>query len=250
MIFRRNRRLEDSPEPFAVEGPDGPIRIEIKPSKTARRMILRIAPSAPVAIVTVPRGLGRAAVEDFVCSRAQWIAEGLRRAGPTVTVVEGAIIPLRDIHHTVRLDPEARGAVRIGREADADILRIPGPESGYDRKLRTYLKKQAKADLEAAVARHAAAVGERASRVTVRDTRSRWGSCSASRQLSFSWRLVLAPPSVLNYVAAHEVAHLREMHHGPAFWALVDRLVDDRAAAQTWLKANGQRLHRILPKPE
>ena len=107
--------------------------------------------------------------------------------------------------------------------------------------------RQARRDLEAAVARHAAHLGVRVRKITLRDTASRWGSCTSSGGLNFSWRLIMAVPFVLDYLAAHEVAHLLHMNHSPAFWKAVGSLSKDVSAAESWLKAHGTGLHRIGP---
>jgi predicted metal-dependent hydrolase len=112
------------------------------------------------------------------------------------------------------------------------------------RRVRDFLEREAKRDLQAAVARHTAALGIPARRITVRDTRSRWGSCSAKGYLNFSWRLILAPPFVLDYLAAHEVAHLKEMNHSPRFWREVHALCPRTEEAERWLKRHGTDLHR------
>ena len=112
------------------------------------------------------------------------------------------------------------------------------------RRLRAWLTDLARERLTAAADRHAAALGRRYGRITLRDTRSRWGSCSAQGALMFSWRLVLAPPQILEYVAAHEVAHLAEMNHSAAFWAHVNRLYGPHAAPRRWLRGHGAELHR------
>jgi predicted metal-dependent hydrolase len=107
-----------------------------------------------------------------------------------------------------------------------------------------FLKAEARARLADCAMHHAERLGVHPSRITVRDTASRWGSCSSARGLSFSWRLILAPDFVLDYVVAHEVAHLKEMNHGPRFWAHVRTLIAEFEAAQDWLKANGRELQR------
>src|SRR6185436_13442685 len=107
------------------------------------------------------------------------------------------------------------------------------------RRVREFLEREARRDLAEAVIRHTAALGVPARRLTVRDTTSRWGSCSAKGCLSFSWRLILAPPFVLDYLAAHEVAHLVELNHSPKFWRLVKRLYPDFARAKAWLDLHG-----------
>jgi hypothetical protein len=110
--------------------------------------------------------------------------------------------------------------------------------------VRDFLKREAKSDLEAASRRAAAALGIAVKRVSIRDQSSRWGSCSTTGVLSYSWRLVLAPPFVLDYLAAHEVAHLIEMNHSRRFWRVVERICPDLARAKAWLDANGTSLHR------
>jgi predicted metal-dependent hydrolase len=106
------------------------------------------------------------------------------------------------------------------------------------------LKALARDRLTEASDRHAAALGRRYTRLTLRDTRSRWGSCSSAGALMYSWRLILAPPEVLDYVAAHEVAHLAQMNHSPAFWAEVARLCPSYPTHRTWLRRSGDTLHR------
>ena len=110
------------------------------------------------------------------------------------------------------------------------------------------LKREAKKAMEEKALELGAQIGVRPSRITVRDTASRWGSCSSGRSLSFSWRLILAPAFVLDYVVAHEVAHLREMNHSARFWAHVRSLVADIKAPQAWLKSHGRELQRYAVK--
>ena len=124
------------------------------------------------------------------------------------------------------------------------MIAVHGLPEHAPRRVADFLKREARADLIAAAARHAAALGVAIGRVSIKDTTSRWGSCSASGDLSFSWRLVLAPPYVLDYLAAHEVAHRREMNHGPRYWENVARLFPDYKRAEAWLKAHGATLHR------
>ncbi|MEL6280973.1 MAG: M48 family metallopeptidase, partial [Pseudomonadota bacterium] len=132
---------------------------------------------------------------------------------------------------------------------DAGRLDVGGPEVGIDRRVAAWLKEEARAWLLARAGVHAAQLGARFERIAIRDTTSRWGSCSASGALSFSWRLILAPDAVSDYVAAHEVAHLREMNHSARFWALVERLRPDWRAQRDWLRAHGADLHRYQVAP-
>jgi len=152
-------------------------------------------------------------------------------------------IPLRG--EPCRLTMAGTGRVaRLGTRPDLH-LSAPGDPDTFQSRIIRYLRRAAVSDLGDAVDRHCARLGVDARRITVKDTRSRWGSCTADGRLSFSWRLILAPPDVLDYVAAHECAHLLEMNHSPAFWAHVARCRPDWKRQRGWLRANGRALHAI-----
>ena len=152
----------------------------------------------------------------------------------------GARLPLRGKLHEIRA--AARGPAPVWCEDG--IIWVRGDAAHAGRRVLDFLKRQARATFETRALYHAAKLGVAPSRITVRDTASRWGSCSSTRSLSFSWRLILAPDFVLDYVVAHEVAHLKEMNHSPRFWAHVRSLVADIEAPQTWLKVHGRELQR------
>ena len=122
---------------------------------------------------------------------------------------------------------------------------MSGDKPHIPRRVADYLKREARKDIEAAVDRHAARLGVAPRRITLRDTVSRWGSCSSTGALNFSWRLILAPPEVLDYLAAHEVAHIVHMNHSPMFWKLTRRLFPETEQAEVWLKTHGASLHRF-----
>ncbi len=157
----------------------------------------------------------------------------------------GARLPIRGQDHVVREGESGRGAVWI---EDGGTLRVSGVKEHHSRRLLDFLKREARKELEARTLDYAARIGIRHRRITVRDTASRWGSCSAQRSLSFSWRLILAPAFVLDYVVAHEVAHMREMNHGAGFWRIVEDLVGDVRRPQKWLRDHGASLHRYAAK--
>jgi hypothetical protein len=142
----------------------------------------------------------------------------------------------------------ARGRAPVWIERGERIIRVTGQPEHASRRLLDFLKREARKVLDARTQEFSALVGVKAKRITVRDTASRWGSCSTTRALSFSWRLVLAPPFVLDYVVAHEVAHLRHMNHGTRFWNLVSEIVGDVEKPQAWLSENGPFLHRYAPR--
>ncbi len=149
----------------------------------------------------------------------------------------GSVLPLEGRPLTVR--PGSGRSVRV----TDDSLLVPGDPASVPLRLATFLKAMARERLAAACDRHARSLGRTYARLTLRDTRSRWGSCTQDGCLMFSWRLILAPPPILDYVAAHEVAHLAQMNHSPAFWAEVARLDPDYALHRAWLRRQGQALH-------
>jgi len=124
-------------------------------------------------------------------------------------------------------------------------LVISGDTRHLPRRLADFLKREAKREIEPLVARHTAHVGRRAKSIRYKDTSSRWGSCTSDGVLSFSWRIMMAPPPVINYLVAHEVAHLKEMNHGPRFWNLCETLCPDTERCKAWLKRNGTALQAI-----
>jgi predicted metal-dependent hydrolase len=152
---------------------------------------------------------------------------------------------LRGVDHRIVHRPHARGVVWVEQGEDGPLICVAGERPHVPRRVADFLKREARRDIEAAVARHARAIGVAPKRIAVRDTTSRWGSCSSTGRLSFSWRLILAPRFVLDYLAAHEVAHMTHMNHSPKFWALVHRVYPDTDRAEAWLKAHGATLHRF-----
>jgi hypothetical protein len=173
----------------------------------------------------------------FVRQQEPWIRRALADLPVTAPVGLGAVIPVEG--RLLRLDAGPGRLIRI----DGDSLLVPGAAAQAGVRAAAYLKTLARDRLTEASDRYAALIGRPYSRLTLRDTRSRWGSCTADGALMYSWRLVMAPPAVLDYVAAHEVAHLAQMNHSPAFWAVVARLVPGYAAHRRWLKQHGQALH-------
>ncbi len=219
------------------------VPVRIYRNTRARRIILRIDDrngDGDGVSVTLPRRTPLREGLDLIHEKAAWVLDRLGGLPPRVAFADGASVPLGGVDHTIRHVLDGRGVVR--REG-AEILVAGGPEH-LARRLRDWLKKEARSQIGRLVGDKAAALGRTAGRITIRDTRSRWGSCSAEGNLSFCWRLVMAPETVLDYVVAHEVAHLAEHHHGPKFWRLVESLTSDMEASREWLRLNGEALHR------
>ncbi len=222
------------------------VPVEVRRHPSARRMTLRVSRTKRAVIVTVPMQCDQLDADTFLNRHLDWVRERLGTLPEAVPFVDGGIIPLRGALHRIQLSgvSAARGVVTRFDTPEGPLLRVDGGLDHASRRLRDWLFAQARCDLDQRVLFHADQLGLRAQRITVRDQTSRWGSCSTTGVLSFSWRLVLAPPLVLDYVAAHEVAHLAEMNHGPKFWALVRTTMPRMDEAQRWLHRYGMDLHR------
>ncbi len=228
-----------------IDGEAVAVRVRLNPR--ARRYVVRLDPrSGHVVVVAPKRGSVKRAL-SFAYEHRSWIAARRQERPSPIPFEEGHIIPLRDTPHTITQRPEARRGVWVeAPEGQAGLARLcvsGRPEHGA-RRLTDWLKREARADITARAALHAHALGLPSGRIQVRDPFSRWGSCSSTGTLSFSWRLILAPEFVLDYVAAHETAHLKHLNHGKQFWAQVDRLAPQRSAAEDWLRVKGPALHR------
>jgi predicted metal-dependent hydrolase len=215
------------------------VEVTVRRSAQARRLSLRLDPAAGPVLV-LPAGARLAEAERFLLHHRLWLAERLARLPARIALVPGAQVPLGGEVHEIRHVPAARRGVW----AESGQLHVSGRLEHVPRRALDFLKAEAKRLVTPQAFALSAQLGRTPLRVTVRDTRSRWGSCSSRGDLSFSWRLVLAPPWVLGYVVAHEVAHLAEMNHSPAFWRVVAELAGDPAPAKAWLKAHGAGLHR------
>jgi predicted metal-dependent hydrolase len=216
---------------------DPPLAIELRRSARARRLSLRVSPLDGRITLTVPPGASRAAAEGFARARAGWLRATLAGIDPPRDVVDGIALPVEGRVLTLVRAPVAR----VTAAGDSLLLPARGRAGAL---AAAWLRLLARERSVAAVARHAAALGRAPGRLRLADPRGRWGSCSAQGDLMLSWRLILAPPEVLDYVAAHEVAHLAEMNHSPRFWAVVARLVPDYPARRAWLRRHGPSLHR------
>ena len=221
--------------------PGGVARIEWRRSKRARRVSLRIDPCGGIVVVTLPMRARRGAGVALLMSNAEWVSDRLAALPDAVPFVDGAVVSLDGAPHRIRHMPGARRGAWI----EAGELRVSGAPEFLRRRVTDLLRREARRRLVALVAAKAAMLDLTPRRISVKDTRSRWGSCASDGSLSFCWRLVMAPGFVQDYVAAHEVAHLRHMNHGKRFWALVDRLTPHTQQAIAWLNEDGARLLRV-----
>lgn len=209
-------------------------------------MTLRVSRTRRAVIVTLPLQCNLDDAGTFIHRNIVWVQEKLAALPEPVPFADGAIVPLRGARNRVVFCGPRRGEVPVREVAGSSFpeLHVAGEAQYAPRRLADWLVAEAKRDLDACVTRHARSLGLKPVRIAVKDQSSRWGSCSTTGVLSFSWRLILAPQAILDYVAAHEVAHLAEMNHGPRFWALVKRSVPQLDEARRWLHIYGMDLHR------
>jgi predicted metal-dependent hydrolase len=224
--------------------------VRLRRHRQARRYTLRILAATREVILTIPQRGTLKEARDFAQKNGGWIAARLGRLPAAAPFAPGTVVPLRGEPHCISHCRGARGAVWTENSADGQpLLCVAGEAPHIDRRIGDYLRREARRELEAAALGFARELGVAIKRVAVRDQASRWGSCSTTGALSFSWRLILAPTFVLDYLAAHEVAHLVEMNHSPRFWRLIRRLCPDHERAKVWLDVHGSDLHRYgLPK--
>ena len=224
--------------------------VEVRRHPAARRLTLRVSRTRRAVIVTLPVQCDLGEAGSFLNRNIEWVRARLDSVPERVPFGDGALLPLRgELHRLVFTGKRAAGYVVQRHETAANVpeLRVTGRAEHAPRRLRDWLFDETRRDLGARVVVHSRNLNVAPKRIVVRDQATRWGSCSTTGVLSFSWRLIMAPERILDYVAAHEVAHLAEMNHGPKFWALVARTVPNVKEAKAWLQAYGLDLHQYGP---
>ncbi len=244
--FLYRRKPESQPQVTIDVAFDNAVySVRLRRIRQARRYTLRVLAATREVVLTMPlRGSLREA-KAFAEKHGGWIAARLHRLPQAMPFIDGVQIPLRGEMHRIAHRLGKRGTVWVEAGDDgAMTLCVAGQVPHIGRRITDFLKREAKRDLERATAEAAQKLGVTYKRISLRDQASRWGSCSTTGVISYSWRLILAPPFVLDYLAAHEVAHLVEMNHSPRFWKTVERIFPDMPRAKGWLDANGTELHR------
>ena len=217
-----------------------PLDITLRRSARAKRFSLRVSRLDGRVTLSMPLRAREAEALRFAAEQEGWIRKTLAQMPGRRVVSLGDVVPVEG--QMRRLVQGAGRSVRL----EGEQLLVPGDPTQAGVRVGAFVKVLARDRLAAACDRHAARLGRSYTRLTLRDTRSRWGSCAHDGALMFSWRLIMAPPPVLDYVAAHEVAHLVQMNHSPAFWAVVDRLFPRWQVQRGWLHSEGQALHGFV----
>lgn len=216
--------------------------IEIKRHSRAKRMKLRYDASSGNAVVTMPPRSSERAAKKFAEKNILWLEKQRRSSPLKKLLLPGEIIPFQGVDHLIIHDADKRAGVEI---ISGEII-VGGTIEGFSVRLENFLKKQARSAIEPMAHNMAHSINQNFRRIQIRDTKSRWGSCSSTGTLSFSWRLIMTPPEILEYVVAHEISHLKEMNHSRTFWKVVDQLVSDAKTSRKWLKGEGQQLMLIF----
>jgi len=224
--------------PATIELDELPVPVRLKPNTRARRFTLRLDQTGESAVLTLPPGISGSEIRMFLIRNAAWLEGALNRKPRPVIVAPGTVLPLGGEPLLIVQTSGPRRAPRV----ETGRLLVQG--TGHvGRRVRAFLRDRARSSLVPAAHHYAGLLGRQVRSVAIRDTRSRWGSCTTLGTLSFSWRLAMAPGPVIDYVAAHEAAHLIEMNHGPRFWALLGSLVPEFETHRSWLKNEGRELH-------
>ena len=221
--------------------PSGETPIRWRRSGQARRISLRIDARAGTVVVTLPPRTAREAGLELLRTHSEWVAGKLAALPGQVALEAGETIALSGVPHVIRPAPDARRGVWV----EAGEIRVSGERAFLARRVLDFLRREARVTLALCARRIAQACGLQPKRLVIKDTSSRWGSCSSDGVVMFSWRLVMAPPEIQHYVVAHELAHLHHLDHGAKFWTEVARLTPHRARAEAWLRLHGPALLRI-----
>jgi predicted metal-dependent hydrolase len=246
-MFGLTRTLSRStaPRPDSVTVNGRALPLTIRENARATRMTLRIEPGGQALKLTIPRGIPAREIDAFLTRHHGWLMTRLARVSDAGPLLDIGKVSIRGVEHRIELTGKLRG---LAEERDIDgipTLMVSGLPVHAGRRVADHLKRTARQELERLVQMHAATLGKPYRSISYKDTKSRWGSCTSEGNLSFSWRIAMAPDFVIDYLAAHEVAHLNEMNHGPEFWATCRRLCRRTDEGKRWLKQNGSRLFAI-----
>lgn len=221
------------------------LSVTVSEHHRARRLSLRVDPINGCIVLVKPLRVSKKAAIAFAHEKADWIADRLKELVSPVPFQDGVAIPIQGMPHTICHHPDAQRGVW----QETGLLNVSGAAEHLSRRVHDWFKVEARRVITPLAHSYAEKLARKVKTVSMRDTRSRWGSCTTDGKLSFSWRLLMTPEDVIHYVVAHEVAHLCEMNHSAKFWSIVDDLIDDRRTPTAWLKTHGGELHRYGLEP-
>lgn len=237
LFFRSKPKIPTSTM-LEIDGTTVSIAVKVN----ARSKSYRLSLPATGPVLTLPPHGKWAEAEAFLLRHRGWLTARIKRAPTAASFAHDGVVPLRGVDHRIVATGKVRGRVELAELDGERVILVPGEAAHQARRLVDWFKSEAQVDLEQRTAFHAGRLGVTVKAVRMRSQASRWGSCSSSGNINYNWRLILAPPFVLDYVAAHEVAHLVEMNHSAAFWATVKRTLPEMERGRAWLKAHGRQL--------
>ncbi|WP_340159338.1 SprT family zinc-dependent metalloprotease [uncultured Hoeflea sp.] len=241
----RPARKPAAPRPVAVTVNGRELPLSIRENARATRMTLRIEPGGQALKLTIPKGLPGREIDEFLTRHHGWLMTRLARIEESGSPAETGKITIRGVEHRIQMTGKLRGLAEQTEIDGVPTLLVSCLPEHVGRRVSDHLKRVAKTEMERLVRHHAGTLGRPFGSISYKDTKSRWGSCTSEGNLSFSWRIAMAPDFVIDYLAAHEVAHLKEMNHGPDFWATCKALCPRTKEAKRWLKQNGSRLFAV-----
>lgn len=226
------------------------VPLTLRVNRRARRLIVRVMHQSGEVVVVAPSKASLSEALGFAEAQRAWIAARLREVPPPVPFQPGGIVPFGGAAHAISHRPRARSGVFLDNDLiDGQLICVSGEIAHLPRRIEDFLKREARGLMVSRTVAHCKALGLKVPRIILRDPATRWGSCSEASGISYSWRLVMAPSAVADYVAAHEVAHLVHMDHSRSFWRLLSTLVPDMRVAINWLSNEGRTLHRYGARP-
>lgn len=215
--------------------------IVIKRSKRAKRLALRLDSQKRVFNLVLPRGFSLRAAQRFVQDHEEWMQDKLEALAPQIPLAHSTTIPVfgEDTLIQVNFDKDLKRTRIVLKD---NTLSVHTNQEDPNLRIVRFLKKTAKEKLTYLSGEKAAVINKTIRSIQVRDTKTRWGSCSQDGRLSFSWRLIFAPYESLDYVVAHEVAHLVHLNHSKKFWELCEELSENYTIGKNWMKKHGHSL--------
>jgi predicted metal-dependent hydrolase len=239
MIFLKPKPKILLPTTLHVSHEGRDYKVTLKRSTRATRLSLKTRPGNQEILLTAPPRARLSEIEDFAMRHAGWIAERVKRLPKPMTIEPNGEIPFKG--EMIKLIPSLQRGVSLkGNE-----LHIGGELTGFKRRVLQFLMSEARREVTEASDKYASLLGVAYKGIAMRDTKSRWGSCSSDGSINYSWRIIMAPPDVLDYLCAHEVSHRREMNHSPQFWAHVRSIFPQMESANKWLKKHGNALFAV-----
>jgi predicted metal-dependent hydrolase len=239
MNFLFRKTPQEIPQSTALVLDGRPVTIAVRLSARARSYRLTV-PHHGDPVLTIPKSGRWPEAQGFLERHRGWLEARVRRAAPQTAFADGEMLPLRGVPHRIHATGRLRGRVEVSEIEGELCLLVPGEAAHIARRLTEWLKAEAQRDLAERSDVHAATLGVVVKSVSMRSQSTRWGSCSSTGSLNYNWRLILAPPHVLDYVAAHEVAHLVHMNHSAQFWAATRQALPDMERGKAWLKTHGK----------